>query len=1446
MKGIKLQENAYIPTSLNCNSVDTVAPASMRYEMLKAIETIDRRVNGVDEYVRQKLNYDNLSDLCKAFSAEQVDAIAVAIYNIEQKGQSCIIGDQTGIGKGRIAAAMIRYATTRGIFPIFLTEKPNLFSDIYRDLIAIGADDGVPVQILCSADMSEQIRSKSKCPVFKTEEDNDDEDEIENDEESEDDGDDDGDDEVVREVFRVNKEYPYYTYETTDENGNANIRKRKGTKFLTPFIINGSGAKTIIKDADGNILYKGNAELNKKVFGLLKNTGEIIGTTKAGNPQYKKEFIGGTGLIPAGHQVGLATYSQFRSDKMFAKMDFLKRIAPKCIFILDESHNASGSSNSGTFLRTVLDRSIGACFLSATFAKRPDNMPIYASKTAISEANMDDMALVAAITKGGVALQEIISAQLVSEGQMIRRERSYEGIPVLYRTMDKSESQTHPLLNTSFPQFDKEIEHKAIADRATEVIRDIIAFQKDYVSPLIEELDKVQKAEYKTAGQRKGTTMAGVDNTPVFNGVFNVINQLLFALKAESVADIAIEWLKVGRKPVIAFSSTMESFLNNLQNEDGTKVQNGDTIKSDFSQILRKRLDGVLRYTIKDDKGEPDYETINVLEQDLVFQTEYYRILDKIISTSIGISCSPIDVVVDKIQKAGFSVGEVTGRGRFLRFINEHEAQVVSRVKSPANDLFRKFNNNQLDVLLINQSGSTGASAHAIKTNKVNVVNYDKSGNAIIPTSLYPQNEVKQRVMLVLQAELNISTEVQKRGRINRTGQLFKPVYEYITSAVPAEKRLMMMLQKKLKSLDANTAGNQKQSVSIIDIKGDFLNKYGDEIVYPYLRQNPLINNLLGDVLKLTESKSDRNSEAGEDKESVQADAAHKVSGRVAILSSKDQENFYSEMNTNYESHVSYLIDTGEFDLVVEDLKLDAVTLQKTITVAGLGGNSVFSRHSYLEKCEVNILKKPFKQDELKKLIEDSLIIRNDEGKGIPMTAEELKAKTISDYRTFTAEKREKDISDEESFYAELKKKVYIESRIKKIKDSEEREQAILGRLEQIESARTIATERIALKYQNLDKTLTRVMNFFYVGRAIGYPTRLYKVDGSFIRGVFLGFDINDSSKNPYAPSAIKARFALAHSNKYISIPLSKYDIISQIMSITVNEVTGGRQEDAMVLERWNDLCKSASGDRRNRYIVTGNILQAIAKEEFSGGKLVSYTVKKEDGTVGIKKGFLLPEEFNPDFINIQGDKPKPANVTVPIGACGKIVKGLVNGVLYSSSGLFSIGRKGSDFRFLLGNKKDANLKETWLKDEILLSMFEEKILNFTGGFYNGTVAERKIDNFLQYLQDNYRATADLTPNQFLQISDDFKIEEYSDEVESPDKGEEFLRKLTEKDRLEAQQDAELLELEALEKENAEFILSEEKEKETQELLSLKEQERRFLQVKMKLQTLLKLCYKSK
>jgi len=613
----------YLPASDSCVVLDTVVPDSMDYETHSAVKRIKEAVgDDIDEFVRQRLKFRSQVELCKALSAEQIDAVAMAIYNIEVRKQGMIIGDQTGIGKGRIAASMVRYAVNQGLQPIFITEKANLFSDLYRDLVAIGSS------------------------------------------------------------------------------------------HLVPFIVNGKESKTDIKDEQGNIVYQAMPSTEQsRVF------------------QDKK--------VPKKFDFVLATYSQFNSpEKKPEKPSFLSAIASDNIIIMDESHNSSGSSNTGEFLQSVLAKTKGVVFLSATFAKRPDNMPVYAMKTSISDANMSKEELVEAITKGGVALQEVLASQLVEEGQMLRRERSFEGVEVNYITLEA-----------------KEQEHKAIADNVTSILRDVIGFQKNFVNDEVEELDKIAVAEGKEMEVRKGTSEAGVTSQPYFSKVFNVINQMLFSIKAEAVAERTIERLKEGKKPVIAFASTMGSFVEQMENENGMPVKDGDTINADFSEVLMRGLDGVLRYTEKDVNGESIYKQFSISELSPEAQAEYIRISEKIKSVSTGITISPIDVIIQKLEKAGYTVAEVTGRKYGVQLnLKNNQGLVLARKKINTNDAFRKFNNNEVDVLMINQSGSTGASAHAIVTAKV------------------PKEEVRQRVMIVLQAELDINTEVQKRGRINRTG----------------------------------------------------------------------------------------------------------------------------------------------------------------------------------------------------------------------------------------------------------------------------------------------------------------------------------------------------------------------------------------------------------------------------------------------------------------------------------------------------------------------------------------------------------------------------------------------------------------------------------------------------------------------------------------------------
>ena len=437
-------EGPYRPVS-KAKSFSVNVPDSMDANAHAAVKKIAEAVGDLDEYVRKKLAYPTKKALHDALGAEQVDAVAMAIYNIEERRQGMVVGDQTGIGKGRIAAAVIRYGVEQGFRPVFITEKPNLFSDLYRDLSAIGS---------------------------------------------------------------------------------ANLK---------PFIVNADDDKSRIKDEQGNVVHRAPSPADqKKVF-------EDAHEGFDGERLQAYDFI-------------MCTYSQLSGNVeekgASPKQVFLKEVSRNNVMVLDESHNASGASNRGKFLTDAVTASAGILFLSATFAKRPENMPIYAMKTSIADASVSYSKLIEVVEKGGVALQELISSQLVQEGQMVRRERTYEGVEVNYITL-KEQSEVH----------------KAIADNFTKVMGDIIQLQIEHISPIFEGMDAaMQEGKTETANKNMG-----VDSPYMFSRVFQIINQMLMAIKSVSVAERALYRLRQGKKVVIAFANTMGALLEKQIEDQGQR-----------------------------------------------------------------------------------------------------------------------------------------------------------------------------------------------------------------------------------------------------------------------------------------------------------------------------------------------------------------------------------------------------------------------------------------------------------------------------------------------------------------------------------------------------------------------------------------------------------------------------------------------------------------------------------------------------------------------------------------------------------------------------------------------------------------------------------------------------------------------------------------------------------
>lgn len=119
-----------IPNYISSN----VVPENIFHAQQYAFEQVKKVIPNPLEWLKTKLAIESTDELMNIILPEQMDSVLMAIYNIEHTQHDFIIGDETGIGKGRILASIMRYALNQNKRVLFVTEAPHLFSDFWRDM----------------------------------------------------------------------------------------------------------------------------------------------------------------------------------------------------------------------------------------------------------------------------------------------------------------------------------------------------------------------------------------------------------------------------------------------------------------------------------------------------------------------------------------------------------------------------------------------------------------------------------------------------------------------------------------------------------------------------------------------------------------------------------------------------------------------------------------------------------------------------------------------------------------------------------------------------------------------------------------------------------------------------------------------------------------------------------------------------------------------------------------------------------------------------------------------------------------------------------------------------------------------------------------------------------------------------------------------------------------
>jgi hypothetical protein len=1179
---IKLLPN---PNFSEAKSVGTMLPINMANETVTNLSLYAQEFDFLD-FLKEKLGYNSRTKVVQSFASEQVDALVLAIKSFEQ-GNAFILGDMAGIGKGRVCAGVLRYAYMQGIIPVFFTQKPYLLNDIYRDLRNI---DG----------MGTNAKGQSVAPK--------------------------------------------------------------------PFVLHNEG---VIIDRDGNPIptnqaYKTTYKDGEAIFRFLDsgNPYSINELCKSITEDIERT---GKAALPKDFNCVMLPYSVISQGKSPIRRGFLNAISPNTILVFDESHNAASANLNSNILRTglpLVNASKAVLFSSATYAKTPSVFNLYVVKTSLRTAVPSLDSITDALKVGGENVSEYIASGLVKEGQMIRRERSFgdckkftDYVGSLRREdsfgasvySDLPDDTQRAFYDEAIGYF-KQLRDFSKSDLAASAIRVSVYRKSAELGKELANMDAYKtalnasketearvKAEFIRTNRNKYLVFYGSDSISRYKATFR--ENLFLAVKAKFSADRIIECLETPvnytnvdgtthtapQKPIIAMANTGERIFDELRLEEGQEIRNDFSlyIKAIYNKLfvgtfrLRKVDANIFESTSSLDGRGVNYEEIN---EDFTVDlgdfsdggAEVTRIQSLLNAYNSELPFSSIDYLRDRIESVERSAVYFASNGaalygkassQFYRFAEGTSRKYMlkkdsngvlrytknDRIKSTTK-VFRAFNDGAVDVMLINVVASTGGSAQSSPDEGV---------------------DIRPRNMFIVQFELDINIEVQKRGRINRTGQVNSPTYTYVISKIPVELRKYLMFRKKLRKLDANTSADQTASAKtseLTDTKGnvieDIFNHYGFEVFkkdFIELPDNTAYADIFND-LNWRNKNVDSDAEAEQDE--INIEHFNAFVRELELYPAQFQMYFFDEMNEKYIQKKAQLIALGEYQEELEAQNYKAALKQRVVVQLN-SGTTVFSLPLFLADYFTLESKRALSKDRLEQEINKLAVWQ-----GQAMTPNEFYSKFVADYLAESAKSQNA-----------LREQLELATRPNELdyEDADKFERAMFM-FEARKNARLL-TQR---EEQN---TMKNYLAFFKPRTFVSYEGNV---------GMFIGYKIKDTgTKFKYTFGNVE--FVFCFLSKYPVLHLKLSSNLEELMAIkTVSQANLYSEDSRKKVQDW----KPNLYRRQIRRFLSGNILSGIvdASKRKRESKIRNWNLTRFtniDGSISTAIELKFAEDL-PDWTTIQ------------------------------------------------------------------------------------------------------------------------------------------------------------------------------------------------------------------
>ena len=863
----------------------TMVPKNLQSALGFALSRLEEVHGPVDTFVADELGIGS-ETLVNNFSPEQIDATGLAINRI-LTGRGFILGDETGIGKGRTIAATATWANKLNKRVIFITDRSNLFSDLARDLIDIGEwerfrplitnTDGKILNIMGDAEEIAQPLSPTEMKRI-----------------------------MEGDPADVNANIIFTTYSQINNDESAK----------------GQWLRDLCKDSlvicdEAHIAAGSDSNIARQVQDMVDNSWGVLYSSATWAKSSKNLHIYARAL-PESVNISQVVSAMKEDGESFGE-----------IF-------SSMLAMDGAFIRREHDLS------KIDFVVDPDTE--YADRNTQVAGQVSEILGMMAMISGEInhmlqkmnassrnALIDARSARDQINSEANEQQRLHDEYTARLEQERSRYTDLLQITNEDIERLENELALNPGAETEGRDSLQVLIARREQLTLNITAIDnQIAQSEVPanpTIAPKKANLFSSSFGTG--SAIYQVMRRTLAALSIDHTADKAIRAVHEGRRPVIVLEETGESFVRQCINDEIERIKNeiaalrqreaegtltendratreiadlldagakhSDIIRQIRIPTLRDMMNGLLTRLggIKVMEGEfvdgqtdedgflsttlvanSNLQDIPGVSGDLV--DRYMKGIEEIaakISNLPQMPIIPIDALRNKFAKANISMGEISGRHYELHPVEGTEWTVDgpsfgelkkrARKKSDVTQTVKAFNSGRIDALAINKSAATGLSIHSSPR-------FEDS---------------RQREMFEMQSDENPTNRIQLFGRVNRFDQVVPPRISMMTTGLKGEMRTIMMQNKKLTSLSANIRSSRENAALIEDVP-DLLNKTGDKVCQEYLLENPGIAGRLDIPMSRL---------------NVPFGIAQLMTQRIALLSPRDQDKVYNDLSVSYD-----------------------------------------------------------------------------------------------------------------------------------------------------------------------------------------------------------------------------------------------------------------------------------------------------------------------------------------------------------------------------------------------------------------------------------------------------------------------------------------------------------------------------------------------------------------